>query len=348
MSTQPHIDSTPGESAATTPRRSGLAVVSTGLTILLLLWLVGWPLARVVAGGTFATGSPVDRIAIAPVVAAVLGLIGWHLARKAQPTANLTFCALLAVLLAATMLSDLYQHFTAPRGMDVQQIARLGAQSRHEARTRLREEGAIRPGMDRFGDSVEAIERMVADREGQEAAVARATTRVLRQMQASLARYADTYQRLVEAGGVEPRSLVTRQSIAERVQLLDGLRAANEALTRELVAMPVELRRLLAEEGLPDERVDAALVGFRAGAKLPVLLSIRAGDHALIQKMMDMLELLQGAEGQWRYDATSRMIAFDDESLAAQYAELKGRIEEIESQQAARQRQLVGGTARAR
>ena len=102
-------------------------------------------------------------------------------------------------------------------------------------------------------------------------------------------------------------------------------------------------RKEMAAAGTSPAQTEAALKGFHRNwdAQAPLILCMREADDRLGHAMLGVLNLFDTQWGRWSYDASARLVRFQDRTALGQYNALMTDIKQTGIDQAADQKRLA-------
>lgn len=154
-------------------------------------------------------------------------------------------------------------------------------------------------------------------------------------------------QDLVEAGGVAPETLLTRQSIEERHQLIRVFEQAVQASIGFFTGVEDRLREEAVRRGVPQPLARRFSGGWAANASPHLLVQLRQNDLELISAMRALLDFYHDSWGEWEIDDQGEIIWSDAYPLGQRENELWLRVDELTANEDRLLRTLHGTRQRA-
>lgn len=178
---------------------------------------------------------------------------------------------------------------------------------------------------------------------GETAALLRSTERYLQRMQSLQHAYGLAAKELKEAKVLAAETLQQRDQIQQRTMVVEKFLDANQACKDFIQHCEVNYSNQLAAGGISAAQLQAALNGFRkeSAPQVPLVMSVREDDERIGQAMIGVLKLFDTQWGQWNYDATARLVRFQDRTALNQYKALLAEIRQAGTDQEATSKQLA-------
>ncbi|HEX5175924.1 MAG TPA: hypothetical protein VFV83_02790 [Chthoniobacteraceae bacterium] len=170
--------------------------------------------------------------------------------------------------------------------------------------------------------------------------------RVLAQLTPLLQVYTRELKTLQEQGFSAPASLSSREAIRERSESVSRFDKANADLLTFYGGVEEAYRAELKKERLSELVQTQAIAGFRAGANIPLNISIRKADAELARLMQRTLDILDRNWGRWRV-AEDDEVLFDEAEALAQFSAVQSELEQTAEHQRLAQAELLEATSKA-
>ena len=188
-----------------------------------------------------------------------------------------------------------------------------------------------------------SVDDAVAGASGNQAALLRATSKILGAMQDAAVQHHQVLQAYLDAGGIDPEGMTSSADVAARRRSLEDFCASNEELQLSLAGMPEEYGRLARAEGATEASAAAATEGFLVGFPHESLLRMRKLDAGFCASARAQLDILAAQAGRWQVDATHGLV-FDEtvsEAVVTTYNAATEEITRIGAEQETLQRKMI-------
>jgi hypothetical protein len=170
--------------------------------------------------------------------------------------------------------------------------------------------------------------------------------RLLAQLAPLLQTYAHELKALQEEGFSAPASLSSRDAIRARSESVSRFDKANADLLTFYRRVEEAYRAELKKERLSELVQTQAVEGFRAGAHIPLNITIREADAALARLMQKTLGILDENWGRWRV-AENDEVLFDEANALAQFSAVQNELQQTAERQRRAQTELLEATSKA-
>jgi hypothetical protein len=158
--------------------------------------------------------------------------------------------------------------------------------------------------------------------------------------------YAHELKALQEEGFSAPASLSSRDAIRARSESVSRFDKANADLLTFYRRVEEAYRAELKKERLSELVQTQAVEGFRAGAHIPLNITIREADAALARLMQKTLGILDENWGRWRV-AENDEVLFDEANALAQFSAVQNELQQTAERQRRAQTELLEATSKA-
>jgi hypothetical protein len=164
--------------------------------------------------------------------------------------------------------------------------------------------------------------------------------RVLARLTPLLQNYTRELKTLENEGFTKPASLASREAIHARAEAVSRFDKANAELLTFYRGVEDAYREELKKERINEMALRQAVDGFRAGANIPLNITIREADAALAQLMQKTLDLLDRSWGRWRVADTGEVL-FDEDEALAQFSAVQNELQQTAERQRVAQNELI-------
>ena len=189
----------------------------------------------------------------------------------------------------------------------------------------------------------QTVSAAAANSTGDDAAILRASSKVLAAIQESAGRHQTTLMAFLEAGGIDPAALPSADAVTTSRTKLDAFCASNEDMRRFLVEVPDEFGRLARAEGASEVAAAAASRGFLSTFPQASLLRLRKLDADFCGHARNQLGILAEHGGSWQVEADAGLRFGESvpETVIASYNESVEAIQRIGAEQEDLQEKLM-------
>jgi hypothetical protein len=189
----------------------------------------------------------------------------------------------------------------------------------------------------------QTVSAAAANATGDDAAILRASSKVLAQIQDAAGKHQAALMAFLEAGGIDPAALKSADAVTTSRTRLDAFCSSNEDMRRFLVAVPDEFGRLARSEGASEVAAGAASRGFLSTFPQASLLRLRKLDADFCGHARNQLGILAEHSGSWQVDAEAGLRFGESvpETVVASYDESGDAILRIGAEQEELQRKLM-------
>lgn len=225
----------------------------------------------------------------------------WRLSGRQNAGASSAFGVLLIVA-ALGMFSEQARDAreSAKRQRYEERVREHADRAGQRARQRLEAGAAVEHDAAETAAMVGTLDDAARELTGPAAGIARACAQVLREIEAERGDLDAALGRFLNAGGFDPATLRTPDSVAARLRLLDGLEKATGDFHAFFAATPARLRDLLKEEGVPRAMIEREVTGFERGARMDLVRESCAQERMLQSAGRAQLEILRSYFGYWQ------------------------------------------------
>ncbi|MDB6173638.1 MAG: hypothetical protein JWL59_2949 [Chthoniobacteraceae bacterium] len=167
-----------------------------------------------------------------------------------------------------------------------------------------------------------------------------ATQRVFAPLVPKMAAYEGAVKMLNDAGITSPATLVSQETLRERITMIKRLKQANHALLEFYRNIEKNYQQELGKEKLPLEVKKDAMGGFRRGASIEANLAVRECDEQIQTTRLQILEFLDREWGAWKVQPAGEL-AFEHDSALSEYMALQETLRLTSQRQQAAQKELI-------
>lgn len=221
------------------------------------------------------------------------------------------------------------------------EINQQAEQMRQAALRDLESDGTFMDGSGQLDGFLKSVEETSQKLSGPERAGANAAMAVLRSMQDAVRQYETAFNEFMSSSGIAPNGLSSVEAIDKRIAIAQNLKQANGRLTDIIRGMPERFRSELLRSGAAVRDLDAAVAGFKDGARLDLLLRIRDEDVIVCDSAIALLGLLKTEWGGWDVSDDGLSIEFYNESVVPRYNQLIADLDAAAERQMSLQRQML-------
>ncbi len=199
-------------------------------------------------------------------------------------------------------------------------------------------EDVMSEAVDLFGQNISDFEAIGRESTGQQAQVFAAATKVMRRLEEPLKAYLASSKRFNDAGGINAATMLDRETIPDRLQMIDEFAEANERLATTYASLHPEMRRELELLNFNEEFVDEFLKGWWETARPDIVSKLRQTDRDLIVNFRGLINTLDAAHGQWSISAEG--LVFNSDAIRDQYNSYFKQMYDAAARQNSLQQQL--------
>jgi hypothetical protein len=210
-----------------------------------------------------------------------------------------------------------------------------------ETKERLEDGNPVDGAAERAAQFRQAMGQAAANMTGDDALALRAGERVMGAMQPYLSSYEKAFSAFQTKGGLDPKSLTSRDEIGERLSLLTEFETANQEFLKFVRGFQAQYRAELAKLNFPPAKLDATARDFTRGANVNTIIEIRGTDTELCVAMRGYLESLQTEWGKWK--SSEGTVIFENTAAAGTFNTHAEKVQEIAARQAELQQKVLRG-----
>jgi hypothetical protein len=330
---------TPAQSLGQAKKDALPVYMSIGVVMALMIWnLFGLHLLGVESDA----GDVRTRvlISLAPlIIGSLLGKLAYIIAGRSNWTGNIVFSLIIGVVLTGTVMKDVVSARNDRNLGALRDIERLAGDVQSSSREQLESKGYIEYDEDDVRRANQQLQDIASSLQGDE----RIIVEEIAKINANISQHALALQKATdtctEAGSFDPATIRSREALAERRAMFEGMRDANEALTEAVRSVRTDLERRLRERNMSMNVRTAAVNQAVLGMNTPLLLRIRESDRVLATTAIEILNLLEANWGQWEIDPADGMTIWTTDAQVAQHNELIEAILEAAAEQERLQRE---------
>ena len=149
--------------------------------------------------------------------------------------------------------------------------------------------------------------------------------KVMQQLPLPISRNNEAVEKLVEAGGVDPRTMQDRSHILRRQGMVNAMLKTSRELDKVYMNLEPTLRAQLKKAGFEPNEIEWMVKKWRTGAMPELHAKLREADRQVAEAMLGMLQFLDASFGEWHIDNDGDLV-FEMESLFTQYTQLKAKL----------------------
>lgn len=236
-------------------------------------------------------------VPVAIIVSTAMSWLAWWLGRGRGNLTSLTFAATLTCFGMAEWsrsshrqdVQDQIQTLRDRRHDRIDQLERMFAEGKtHEAA------GA------HLAEDLATWDKVAQRTPGREGRIFAAIADTLRDLELPLKRYNLALTAFIEAGMIQTTGITTPADIEARLQLLDRVILASEALTQTFAGQEQGIQNRLISLNLSAAHTRQLVAQWRAGAHPELAVALRANDHDVATHYRDILLLLHQSFSHWK------------------------------------------------
>ena len=171
----------------------------------------------------------------------------------------------------------------------------------------------------------------------------RASQNYLQHLQSRQRAYESATRAMSAAKVLSAANLEERSQLQDRRTLVQNFLSANAGLKTAVQQGETNYRAELTAFDISPQQKQAAVAGFMKSysAQAPLLITIRDADQRMGQAILGVLDLFDSQWGHWHYDASSRLVRFEEAKAVTQYNAFMADIKHAGVDQAAAQQRLA-------
>jgi len=146
---------------------------------------------------------------------------------------------------------------------------------------------------------------------------------------------------VVNAGGLDPKTITSTDDIQQRLKLFERFEKANDKLDTASQSQEQKIHEHLLFSGEKPESVEQLVQTWKRSTQLKLAKKIREVERRLIKTSQSILKLLFSQWGEWSYDSASQQVWFNSENSMNQYNLLMETLFSIIDEQQSLQKELL-------
>jgi hypothetical protein len=129
----------------------------------------------------------------------------------------------------------------------------------------------------------------------------------------------------IDAGGISPNGLTSREAIAARIELARNARTVIDQFEGTMGELPAQLQKLMADRQVPADRAAKTSGDYVKSFNLPMIVELCRVQRGVFDGAIELLGLLDSSFGRWSMNADN--LQFQDGDLVERYNEVLGRVQ---------------------
>lgn len=192
--------------------------------------------------------------------------------------------------------------------------------------------------IDRLDQNLDSLEQLGDESSGHQAMAFNAMAKVMRRLEGPMNTYNEASNRFLEAGGIDPATMLDHALIPERLRLIEEFATANEQFAATYASLEADLRKQLLAAGIGKDRAEFLVRNWRRGGRPDLIAKMRQADRDLVESFRGIVNTLNEAYGRWSVE--DERVIFEDDEMLDQYSTHFNRMNESIALQEALQREI--------
>lgn len=279
--------------------------------------------------------------AVGVIGALGISLVPFWLARRSNAVLNASMCVLMCVGILSAGLrawedSNIVDDKLAMASVDRQMDA-----LRDKAKRQVEAAGTADVSAEDLNKAAYTMRKASMKLEGDEAAGMRSSATLMSEFAQRNQQFKAVIDRFATLGGLDPASIRSQEDIQQRLDLARQFLVLNESFATHVKNTPRRFRELLLKEGVEQRKLARAESEFANGFKLRLQIKLREVEQRFGEAATDYLAVLDQEWGQWRVDAASGQVVFDDDSAIPRFNRASERLQTAMHAESEIQRQIL-------
>lgn len=279
-------------------------------------------------GSAYAVGRETGAVVGTLLFATLLALLAWAVSRKSTLVMNIAFTCVvgMAVLGRGAMLARTLSG--SPRDTKMlDAMIQQGNSMRSENLERYRR-GEIADAGEVSQQAAKMLKdaaSKIEDDEGK--AVLSVFADMTVELGAAAKPYSDALKVFADAGGLDTATLVERQTIDDRIAMVEEMGRANESFEQAVRSLIEGARRRFAAAALSPHNQGKAEAGWVKSMRMQ--LRLRANQREVVDEMKATLVLLRDNFDSWGFEPGDPQVKFADDAVLTKYNAHVERIQQL-------------------
>lgn len=175
------------------------------------------------------------------------------------------------------------------------------------------------------------IDKLGSESTGHQAQLINILSDLMREIPDLARDYNDSYERFIDAGGIDPSTMKDAQSLKARMAIVEAYAEATEQYATEYAALESNLRAQLKGLGFELKEVILIVREWKKGAMPDLIAQSFQTDRDTIAGYRGIISLLMESFGNWSINGGG--IHFEDDKIEQRYMDYLGRIDDAISLQ---------------
>ncbi len=284
-------------------------------------------------GGPYAISAKMGQFVGVLLVAALLAMVGFWIARRSSLIFNIVFAVVVGLQVVRMGVGLATQPTRQEIAAREQALTSLRS-SNEELSAKIMEsykQGRVPDAKTDTEQRVELLRKTSESLKDDDKRAVEAMADFARDIGGTTAVFNDALQAVVSAGGTDPSTLKTRAMIDERIGLVETLAAANDTLAQKTRELSDGLEQRFETAGVSEEVRKRYLAGMTT--RMATLFRLRDVQRELFRAMLSQLRLLRDSWGKWEFDAASQLVMFEEDEPLERFGSSAARIQELATEE---------------